>query len=284
MIPKSINIIDNIIKKDNNIDGIIVGVKDLSTNYKVALDIDDIKTLNYDKKIFLVMNKVMFNSDINNLEKVLTQISNLNIAGVMFYDLSILSIVKRLNLNINLIWNQTHMVTNYNTCNYYYNMGVEGVYLANELTIDEMIKIKEETNGKVFCNIISKPIMSHSRRKLLTNYFHSINDEKTKDVYEIKESISNHKYLVVEEESGTSIIYNNIVNGIKPLFEMIENNFDYGIIDTSYLTSDEIKNAISLVEKIENNEIKKEDAIEESNKVLGNDTGFFYKKTIYKVK
>ena len=34
------------------------------------------------------------------------------------------NIVKENNIKIDLVWHQTHMVTNYNTCNFYYDNGV----------------------------------------------------------------------------------------------------------------------------------------------------------------
>ena len=53
----------------------------------------------------------MFNNDLKQLEDVLIKLSNFNIAGVLYYDISVLSIVKRLKLNIHLVWSQEHLTT-----------------------------------------------------------------------------------------------------------------------------------------------------------------------------
>ena len=124
----------------NNLDNIIIGLKDFSTNYNVSLIIDEIKELSKDKNIMVVINKTIFNDDLEKLEENLIELSKLNIEAVLFYDLSILSIKNRLNLELNLIWNQTHMVTNYNTCNYYYNNNVYGAYLSNEKLNSDSVK------------------------------------------------------------------------------------------------------------------------------------------------
>lgn len=269
----------------NNVNtGIIVGLDKFSTNYNVSLTLDEIRKISENRDVFVVINKVIFNEEIDELTYNLCELSKMNIKGVFFYDLSIIQINKVNNLNLNLIWNQTHMVTNYNTCNFYYKNGVKGCMLANELTIDEMCDIKNKTELDVFANVIFKPIMSHSRRSLLTNYFKSIGKDKEDRDYLISEKVSKMNYIVKEDETGTSIIYGNIVNGIEPLYKMIEFGFDYVIIDKTYLTEEEYDNGIDLVNKIINKDIDKELALELSNKYFGNDTGFFYKRTIYKVK
>lgn len=277
-----------ILKSKDDLDkvntGIIVGLNKFSTNYNVSLTLDEIRELSKKRDVFVVVNKVIFNEEIDELTYNLCELSKMNIKGIFFYDLSIIQINKVNNLNLNLIWNQTHMVTNYNTCNFYYKNGVKGCMLANELTIDEMCEIKNKTELEVFANVIFKPIMSHSRRSLLTNYFKSIGKDKEDRDYVISEKVSKMNYIVKEDETGTSIIYGNIVNGIEPLYKMIDNSFNYVVIDKTYLTDKEYDNGIDLVNRIINNEISKEEAIELSNKYFGNDTGFFYKRTIYKVK
>ena len=89
--------------KDVNalVDGFILSVTNLSINSLFTLNIDDIEELTKkysDKEIFVSLNKNMFNNDLKQLEDVLIKLSNFNIAGVLYYDISVLSIVKRLKL------------------------------------------------------------------------------------------------------------------------------------------------------------------------------------------
>ena len=49
--------------------------------------------INYpNKKVFLSLDKNMFNEDLKLLEEILSKIDNYNIKGILFYDLSVLSI------------------------------------------------------------------------------------------------------------------------------------------------------------------------------------------------
>ena len=151
----------------------IIGLKDFSINYQ-EYSVEEIEKILNDYpniEVFVSINKNIFNSDLNLLEELLYKLNNLRIKGVFFYDLSILSIVKKNKLNIPLVWAAEHMTTNYNTCNYYYDKKVEYVYLSSEITKDEIIEIKEKSPIKLISFFFGYPDVSFSKRKLLTNYF-----------------------------------------------------------------------------------------------------------------
>ena len=83
----------------------IIGLKDFSINYQ-EYSIEEIRKLKEDYpniEIFISINKNIFNSDLSLLEEKLIELSKINITGVLFYDLSILSIVNRNKLNIPLV-------------------------------------------------------------------------------------------------------------------------------------------------------------------------------------
>ena len=100
-------------------DSFIIGLKDFSVNYfEVSLEeIEELLRKYSNINLFIAINKNIFNNDLNNLEENLIKLEKLNIKGIMFYDLSVLSIVKRLKLNLDLVYHQSHMVTNYNIIN-----------------------------------------------------------------------------------------------------------------------------------------------------------------------
>lgn len=274
------------IYKKHNIDTFIVGLKDYSINYP-SLGIEEIKELSKDHNLFVAVNKNIFNSELDDLLSKLKELSELNILGVLYYDLGVLNLVIDNKINLDLVWHQTHMVTNYNTCNYYYDKGVKYAYLANEITLDEIIEIKEKSNIKLLVNVFGYPIASHSRRKLLTNYFKSIGKEKEDRTYTLTERTG--KLLIKETEDGASILSAYITNGTKPLFSLIENSIDYLVLDTQGIDKEKCLKVIDKYNYIKNNidnisELEKESIINEMNDMIGESTNFFYKKTIYKVK
>ena len=264
----------------------ILGLEDYCINYPSA-SLEQIKELSNKYQLFISINKNLFNNELSDLKEKLIELSHLPIMGILFYDLGVLNIVRENNISVNLVWHQTHMVTNYNTCNFYYEKGVEYGLLANEITLDEIIEIKKHTNMKLMVNCFGYPIMSHSRRMLLTNYFKSIQKEKEDRVYHLENM--DEDYLLKESKNGASILYGKLINGTRPLFDLVENNIDYCVLDMQEVDQKIGQEVLNKYQYIVKNYStitadEKENLIKDMNNLIGDSTNFFYKKTIYKVK
>ncbi len=263
----------------------IIGLKDFSINYQ-EYNIEEIKKLKEDYpniELFISINKNIFNSDLKELEEKLIELNNLNIQGVFFYDLSVLSIVTKNKLSLPLVWAAEHMTTNYNTCNYYHDKGCEYVYLASEITLDEIKEIKEKSEIKLISFVFGYPDVSFSKRKLLTNYFLYHNLNKEKDWYEISSGDDN-KYLIKENSLGTRILYGKVMNGIKP-FSELSNILDYALLNEEMMDHNVFINSLEIFKDLNDNKIKVDDANNKIKELVNSDdTVFYYKKTIYKVK
>ena len=263
----------------------IIGLKDFSINYQ-EYSKEEIKKLKEDYpniELFVSINKNIFNSDLKLLEENLDYLSKLDINGVLFYDLSVLSIVNRKKLNIPLVWAQEHMPTNYNTCNYYYDRGCEYVFISSEITASEIKEIKENSKIKIISFMFGYPDVSFSKRKLLTNYFLYNNSNKLSDWYTISND-DNNKYLIKESKLGTRILYGKVLNGVRPFYDLI-NTVDYALLNEELMDHDTFIKGLDIFNKLKNNKISVNDAEDEISKLVNsNDTVFYYKKTIYKVK
>lgn len=271
---------------DLGVHSFLVGIRDFSTNFKTSLSVDEIRDLceKYpEEEIFLSFNKNLFNHEPPVVESILKELDSLPIAGIFFYDLAILRLAQELHLKIPIVWNQTHLVTNYQTCNYYFREGVSYALLSSEITLEEMLEIKKHTDMKLMATIFGYPIIAHSKRKLLSNYFASIQEEKEERPYEIQESVGHDPYLLREDSTGTTFFYHRFLNGTEPLFALKDANFSYGLV---YEDGDEplMREVIETFQNIIAGKEDKENAVSRMNSFIGSYTGFFYKKTIYKVK
>ncbi len=277
---------------EQGITSFLLGLKGYTTNQDCCYTLEELKDLlnKYPHiEVFILLNKNLFNKDLLNIEEILKELDKLSLKGIFFYDQAILSIHQRLALKTPLVWNQTHLVTNYNTCNYYLNQGVSYALLASEITLDEMLEIRKKTSLNLMVTILGYPVMSHSHRKLLTNYFKFIHKEKDKKTYEITEPVGKQNYLVQEDETGTSFYDALLLNGTKPLFSLVEADFSYGVIFEKEIDNKKLSKIIPLYQKIMKQgkftDEEKDSFVQEANHILQSDsTGFFYKRTIYKVK
>lgn len=272
-----------IIKNTNMKEGYpLFGLKDLSIN-KPTLSLEELKNIK-DKNIFISIDKNIFNSDLPYLEKALQLIENLNLKGIFFYDLAVLSLSKRLNLKTKLIWNQDFLVTNYKTCNFYQKEGVKGAVLS-PLTIEEIEEIRNNTNLELYVNIFGHQLMAVSKRHLLTSYFNYINKENNQNIKFMKEKTGT--YPVIEEFYGTKFLTKDILNGIRYLNKLKEIKIDYVILDSILIENDTFSKILEYYKEAIYKDVTEERLLEmeqEINKIIPTSLEFFAKKTIYKVK
>lgn len=264
-----------------NVDAHLLGIKDLSVNMPNYFTLEEIKNINTDKEIFISLNKNMHSQDLKLLEETIIELSKLNIKGIFFYDIGVLNIVKRLNLNIPLVWAQEHMTTNYETINFWQNEGVEYTQVSEEIKEEEIINIKKNTKSKLIVPILGYFPMFVSRRHLKENYLKQFS---LKDDSKINYIEKENKIYPIVDEKITTVYTSSYLNGIKEYLNFKKENIEYVLIN-SFLIEEEKMNKIINMFKTVNN-----DNIEEYNNNISNildnniDTFFLHKDTIYKVK
>lgn len=259
-------------------DGFVLPIKDYSVDYRNYYTLDEIKSIvnRTNKKIFVVMNKMMENSDIENIKNILIELDKINIYGIFFYDLSIIQLKKELNLNVNLVWNNTHMVTNYSACNYYYEEGCKYSYLSNEITLDDILLMNKNSKSSLIFMLLGYPVASFSKRKLVSN-------SNFKDSIIISEDVSKQKYIVFEDKNGTTFKYNKIRNNSICLKELLNNNFPFIYLIEDDIDHDKFIDGLNLTSDFINNTMDNNKYVSSMKELFGSDTGFLYRKTIYKV-
>ena len=263
-------------------DGIILAIDKYSVESICTFSLDEIKEIvnNTYKEVFIKFNKNLLNDDIEDVKNVLLELDKLNIKGIFFYDLALLQLKKELNLKTDLVWNQTHMVNNYKTCDYYYSKGVKYALLGKEITLEEIIEIINKSKITSMVEVISKPSVAFSKRKLITNYYKDLGKESKSEIT-VLERGTNTNYHLIEDENGTTFYLDIVTNGTGVIKSLFANNCEY-IIFREYGINDFEELIIDTKKYIEDKCI--DNSYVEKYKKLGDSTNFFFKKTIYKVK
>lgn len=264
-------------------DALLLGLENFSVLNSVTFSLTEIREIinKYPKmEIFVKMDKNIFNKKIDEVRRVLLELEQMSIRGVFFYDLAILELKQELSLSLDLVWSQTHMVTNTRTCDYYFHQGVHYALLSKEITLDEIVSIAKESSISTIVEVVSLPSVGYSRRRLVHNYYEDLG-ENGSSTLSVLEKITNKNYLVKEEENGTGFLLDEVLNGTSVISSLYQADVDYvlfreeGISSFLELLHDTKKYIVdgcsdaSYVEKY---------------KKLGDSTGFFFKKTIYRVK
>ena len=262
-----------------DVDGFVLPLEDFAVDYRNYYSLDDIKRISLEtsKEVFVVMNKKFKSKELDKLEETLTQLDKLNITGIFFYDLALLELKSKLNLQTDLVWNNTHMVTNYYTANYYGDLGVKYVYLSNEITLEEILEINKRVQVIPIFMLLGYPVVAFSKRKLVSNSGFS-------NEVMITEPKSLQQYMVIESKEGTTFKYNKVRNNASILQSLIDSNFPYVYLIEDDLNHELFMKGVNLTRKFINSEISNDLYVKSMRELFKGDTGFLYRKTIYKVK
>lgn len=268
----------------NLTDGLILSLEKYAVQSNTYFSLEEIKTItekNPRLEIFININKNLSNDDIAPLTDILKELDKLNIKGIFFYDLALLKLKQELSLKTDLVWSQTHMVNNYKTCNYYHSKGVKYALLGKEITLDEIIEIIKKTTITPMVEVVGLPSVAFSKRKLIANYFIDLH-KPSKEKLVVKEKVSNAEYELQEDFNGTSFFLKDVVNGTSIIKDLYESGLEY-IILREYALENIFNDLLADTKKYLESNCQNTDYVEKY-KSLGDNTNFFFKKTIYQVK
>lgn len=251
-------------------DGYILGIDKYSFLFGKTFNIEEIKKIKDDlkeKEIFVSFNRVIFNSELEDYKKKLKEIDDLGVKGIIVGDIAALTY----DIKTNVILDQIHLNNSFYAINHYYNNGVYGTVLTNDITLSEINDIKKNTKSVLFKQVFGYPHLSTSKRKLISNYKEYFNINDTSSIYEISEKNSNNIYKIIEDNFGTHILGDKVLNLLS--FDI---DVDYKIVD-GFMLGDVKK----VLEIFMNNKKDKNDWI---NDTYNANYGFINKETIYRVK
>jgi putative protease len=291
-IPNDITNIDELIKI--GMDGFILGVKEFSVFINLQLTMEQLKPIitkikSNGKKVFIAINKVIYNQDIPLLKEYLLILDNLDINGIMYDDISIVNLSRKLKIKTPLGWMSEHLATNYHTCNYWRKQGIKYAVLANEITLDSILNIRNHTKIPLMIRGYGYLPMSQSSRSLISNYFTYVNKSLKNSFFHMYEKERKVLYPIYEDENGTYILSSHILNLIDELPILVAQDIDYIILDSLAIEQENFVKVCQCYKEallnLDNKELLKKlnkDVEQYSN--YKNDKGFLYKKTIYRVK
>lgn len=270
---------EDILELIDDVDGFIIGLKDMSINMPTYFSLFEIKEISNileekNKELFVSLNKNMHNNDLGYLTEILLEFETYHISGIFYYDVALINLKQEMNLKLNLVFSEEHSVTNYATINYWNMMGASYAYLSNEITLEEIIDIKRNSNSYLFVQVFGYIPIFASERKLIKNYLKQFNLSSTGNKYYIEKE--NKKYRILENKYNTEVYSNYILNAIDEIKKLKEENIEYLVFNSFDIDKDIFKYVIKNIDNIEGKEIDK--MLENTGK------GFLYKETIYKVK
>lgn len=266
-----------------NSEAFLIGVNSLCVNMPISFSMDDVLDIinNSDKEIFVCLNKNMHVSDLKFLEDTLIKLNDSRVKAVLYYDIAVLNIVKRMHLNIELVWGQEQMGTNYETVNFWHEYGVNYALLASTITANEIISINEHTSSNIIVPIFGYIPLFVSKRHLVNNYLKCFDMSDDSRVNYIE---SDGDVYPIVDGNVTTVYSNHLLNGIKDVKTFMDNDIQYLLFNGFCVDNDDMCEVLDIFRNVslEN----KEDSFKKiSNLFNGNVSDYFlHKESIYKVK
>ena len=229
----------------------------------------------YPNQIYLLINKMIHEDDLEKLTEFLKSIKLLNISGIVIADLTVYVLAKKLDLEHLIIYQPGTMNTDTYSEKYFSDRKIKGITISREITLEE---IKEFGKNSIELSLIGHGYldMFYSKRKLVTNYLihKQITGIDLKNNYNLRlneEIRENEYYPIFEDDFGTHIFRSKKLisfNEMNIFKELIKDFF----IERIFLTDEELINSIQLYK----NQITMSEFLQ---KYPDYDAGFYYKRT-----
>ena len=192
-------------------------------------------TKDRNKKIYITMNIIAHEADFEKLDEYVRFLDNIGVDGVIVADPGIFMRIQKIAPNLEQHISTQASITNAETVNFWYELGVRRVVLARELSLEEIIDIKrnipEDMEIEVFVH--GALCISYSGRCLLSNYMTGRDANKgdcaqsCRWKYHLVEQTRPGEYMPIEEnERGTFIFNSKDLCTIEYIDKLIEAGID----------------------------------------------------------
>lgn len=300
--PKSLSHISDLIEA--GADAFVIGEQQFGLRLAGEFNREDLKVAielihEHGKKAYVAVNGIFHNEHLDAVEDYMKYLHEVAPDAILFGDPAIVMYERELGNTIPLQWNQETLVTNHFQVNYWGARGANRAVLARELSLDEVLNIKENSNVAIEVQVHGMTCMFQSKRSLLGNYFMyqdkvmKIENREIKDAMLLYDEERNNKYPIFEDKNGTHIMSPNDICVIEELEELIEAGIDSFKIDgvlhsEEYITTvtAAYRKALDLYEEdVEAYEDAKFDLVDMIEEIQPEhrplDQGFLFKQTVY---
>ncbi|MDD3365441.1 MAG: U32 family peptidase [Syntrophomonas sp.] len=167
------------------------------------------------KKVYITVNILAHNRDINSLPPYLEELQQLSVDGLIISDPGVMRLAKKYASHIPVTISTQANVSNYESAAFYQDLGAVRVVLARELTLDEIAHIKRQVEIELEIFVHGAMCVSYSGRCLLSHYMagRSANQgacaHPCRYKYSVVEEKRPGKYYAIEEDERGSYIFNS---------------------------------------------------------------------------
>ncbi len=168
-------------------------------------------------RVYLTCNTVPRNDELSRLPEFLKYASDCGVDAFIITDIGVMGIAKKYAPDVEIHISTQAGITNYAAANAFYEMGAKRIVTARELSLDEIIEIRQNTPSdlEIECFVHGAMCVSFSGRCLLSNYMTG-RDSNRGDCaqpcrwhYSLVEEKRPGEYFPVEQDNTGTYIMNS---------------------------------------------------------------------------
>jgi putative protease len=167
------------------------------------------------KKMYITVNILAHNRDINKLPPYLEELAGLGVDGLIISDPGVMRLAKTYAPGVPVTISTQANISNYESAALYRELGASRIVLARELSLPEIIDIKQRVDVKLEVFVHGAMCVSYSGRCLLSHYMtgRSANSgacaHPCRYLYHVVEEKRPGQYYPLEEDERGSYIFNS---------------------------------------------------------------------------
>lgn len=272
--------------KQCDVSGIMAGLKGYQSGCDGVFTLEELDTLKKkcDEKeldVMVLVNRLYFDEEIDALNEAVIQVLNLG-CRILYCDPAVYLAAESIQKENQLVYDSSTLMCNSNDVQLMMDLGLNGVVLSREITLDEICEIAKKVQGKTIVQVYGYQVMAHSKRHFLRNYLKEIKKELNLEdcrTLSLIETTRTGRMPILEEKDGCRIYTDYILCAVKELSAMKEAGVDEIMLDGIFIDRNEYALAQKMFKDVLCGADAKEayDVLKSKNEAYGE--GYMYTKT-----
>ncbi len=240
----------------DNVDAYLLANRQFSYRFVESFCINKInKVRKYahdnNKKVYILVNKIFKDDDLEKLEVFLTKLKKANVDGIFFTDFAVFVLAEKLEMADKCIfYHETFLRNTYDILTYQ-ESGIKKIICSKDMHLKDIKLLPKENKDSYGIICFGYIPLYESQRKILTHYI-SMNKLPKSLLYSntlsLKEHTRDDRYKVIEQE-GVSSIFDSKVYSYLPYIKELSENINMFIVDSLFFETSYIKEVVELIKK-----------------------------------
>lgn len=229
------------LKLIKHVDGFIVGNKSVSVRLTSSFEVNEInRVIEYcfvnRLESFVLANKMFKQQEFGMFKEFIKSLQTDLVTGIIVGDLGALNILDEMGLSRKAVYNPNTLNTNYVDFNFLKEYKIKGSFVANEITLEDILKIGQNKQYKMFLVGHGHVPMFYSIRPLVSNFKEQYGlkfDEHSRKLTLTESKRDDRYFPILEDDNGTYVFRDTVLTSFNCL-EQLETVVDYFVVNTLF--------------------------------------------------